>query len=64
VSPIVYLDGIVVPIRGESGLVSEHTMYVAIGVNLSGKKELWGLWLNETKGARVPLPGMDHNQTS
>ncbi len=25
--PIVFLDGIVIPIRGESGRVSEHTMY-------------------------------------
>ena len=53
--PIVYLDGIVVHIRGESGHVSEHTMYVAIGVNLSGKKELLGLWLNETEGAKFWL---------
>jgi transposase-like protein len=38
VYPIVFLDGIVVPIRGESGHVREHTMYVAIGVNFSGKR--------------------------
>ncbi len=53
--PIVYLDGIVVHIRGESGHVSQHTMYVAIGVNLSGKKELLGLWLAETEGAKFWL---------
>lgn len=53
--PIVYLDGIVVHIRGESGQVSQHTMYVAIGVNLSGKKELLGLWLAETEGAKFWL---------
>jgi transposase-like protein len=53
--PIVYLDGIVVHIRGESGHVTEHTMYVAIGVNLLGKKELLGLWLNETEGAKFWL---------
>ncbi|VTS01041.1 mutator family : Transposase, Mutator family OS=Edwardsiella ictaluri (strain 93-146) GN=NT01EI_1510 PE=4 SV=2: Transposase_mut: DDE_3 [Gemmata massiliana] len=38
--PIVYLDGIVVHVRGENGRVSPHTMYVAIGVNLQGRKEL------------------------
>ena len=48
--PIVFMDGIVVHIRGESGRVTEHTMYVAIGVNFAGKKELLGLWLNETEG--------------
>lgn len=52
VFPIVFLDGIVVHIRGESGRVSEHTMYVAIGVNFGGKKELLGLWLNETEGSK------------
>jgi transposase-like protein len=53
--PIVFLDGIVVHIRGESGHVSEHTMYVAIGVNFEGKKELLGLWLHETEGAKFWL---------
>lgn len=55
VYPIVYLDGLVVHIRGESGHVREHTMYVAIGVNFQGKKELLGLWLDETEGAKFWL---------
>ncbi len=53
--PIVYLDGIVVHVRGENSRVSQHTMYVAIGVNLLGKKELLGLWLSETEGAKFWL---------
>jgi len=53
--PVVYFDGIVVHVRGESGKVSQHTMYVALGVNLQGKKELLGLWLNETEGAKFWL---------
>jgi transposase-like protein len=53
--PIVFMDGIVVHIRGESGRVTEHTMYVAIGVNFEGRKELLGLWLNETEGAKFWL---------
>jgi putative transposase len=58
--PIVYLDGIVVQVRGESGRVSQHTMYVALGyvalgVNLLGKKELLGLWLSESEGAKFWL---------
>ena len=55
VYPIVFLDGIVVHIRGESGQVRQHTMYVAIGVNFAGKKELLGLWLDETEGAKFWL---------
>jgi putative transposase len=50
--PIVYLDGIGVHVRGESGRVSQHTMHVAVGVNVHGKKELLGLWLGETEGAK------------
>jgi putative transposase len=53
--PIVYLDGIVVHVRGENGRVSQHTMYVAIGVNLQGRKELLGLWLGQTEGAKFWL---------
>lgn len=53
--PIVYLDGIAVHVRGENGRVSQHTMYVAIGVNLQGRKELLGLWLGETEGAKFWL---------
>jgi transposase-like protein len=53
--PIVYLDGIVVHVRGDNGRVSPHTMDVVIGVNLQGKKELLGLWLCETEGAKFWL---------
>lgn len=53
--PIVYLDGIVVHVRGDNARVSQHTMYVAIGVNLQGRKELLGLWLSETEGAKFWL---------
>lgn len=53
--PILFLDGLVLHIRQESGRVTEHTMYVALGVNFAGKKELLGLWLDETEGAKFWL---------
>lgn len=53
--PIVYFDGIVVHVRGTNGRVAQHTVYVALGVNLEGKKELLGLWLGETEGAKFWL---------
>jgi putative transposase len=53
--PIVYFDGIVVHVRGANGRVSQHTVYVALGVNLEGKKELLGLWLGENEGAKFWL---------
>jgi transposase-like protein len=55
VFPIVYFDGIVVHVRGASGRVSQHTIYVALGVNLTGHKELLGLWLAENEGAKFWL---------
>jgi transposase-like protein len=53
--PIVYFDGIVVHVRGTNGHVSQHTIYVALGVNLEGHKELLGLWLGENEGAKFWL---------
>jgi putative transposase len=53
--PIVYFDGIVVHVRGAGGRVAPHTVYVALGVNLEGHKELLGLWLGENEGAKFWL---------
>jgi putative transposase len=53
--PIVYFDGLVVHVRGANGRVSRHTIYLAIGVNLQGHKELLGLWLAESEGAKFWL---------
>jgi transposase-like protein len=53
--PIVYFDGIVVHVRSANGRVLPQTMYVALGVNMQGHKELLGLWLNETEGAKFWL---------
>jgi putative transposase len=53
--PIVYFDGLVTHVRGANGRVSQHTVYVAIGVNLEGHKELLGLWLAESEGAKFWL---------
>jgi putative transposase len=53
--PIVYFDGITVHVRGANGRVSPHTIYVALGVNLEGHKELLGLWLGENEGAKFWL---------
>lgn len=53
--PIVYFDGIMVHVRGANGHVAQHTVYVALGVNLQGHKELLGLWLGENEGAKFWL---------
>jgi putative transposase len=53
--PIVYFDGIVVHVRGANGRVSQHTIYVALGVNSEGRKDVLGLWLSENEGAKFWL---------
>jgi transposase-like protein len=53
--PIVYFDGIIVHVRGANAHVSQHTVYVALGVNLEGHKELLGLWLSQNEGAKFWL---------
>jgi putative transposase len=47
VYPIVYLDALVVKIR-DAGHVRNKAIYVAIGVNMQGTKEVLGLWASLT----------------
>lgn len=54
VYPIVYLDCIVLKIRQNKRVINK-AMYVALGVNMEGQKELLGLWLAETEGAKFWL---------
>ena len=54
VYPIVYLDCIVLKIR-ENKRVINKSMYIALGINMEGHKELLGLWLAETEGAKFWL---------
>jgi len=56
VYPIVYLDCIVVKIRQDKQVVNkpvlseaEEAIYLALGVNMEGRKELLGLWLSENE---------------
>lgn len=51
VYPIVYLDAIVVKGR-DGGLVKNKHVYLALGVNMQGQKELLGLWIQRTEGAK------------
>ncbi|WP_063360019.1 IS256 family transposase [Pseudoalteromonas luteoviolacea] len=52
--PIVYLDCIVVKIRQDKQVINK-SVYLALGVNLEGHKELLGMWLSETEGAKFWL---------
>jgi len=52
--PIVYLDCIHAKVR-DSGAVRVKAVYLALGVNLNGEKELLGLWVAQTEGAKFWL---------
>jgi len=54
VYPIVYLDCIVVKIRQDKRVINK-AVYLALGVNVEGHKELLGLWLAENEGAKFWL---------
>lgn len=52
--PIVYLDALVVKVR-DDGVVGNKSAYLALGVNMEGRKEVLGLWIAQTEGAKFWL---------
>ena len=54
VYPIVYLDCIVLKVRQDKQVINK-SIFLALGVNLEGEKELLGLWVCENEGAKFWL---------
>ncbi|HEY8098342.1 MAG TPA: IS256 family transposase [Methylobacter sp.] len=52
--PIVYLDCIHVKVR-DTGAVRVKAVYLAIGINMGGEKEVLGLWIAQAEGAKFWL---------
>jgi transposase-like protein len=52
--PIVYLDCIVVKVRQNKQVINK-SIYIALGIDLEGHKQLLGLWIAETEGAKFWL---------
>ena len=54
--PIVYLDALYVKVRHQ-GRVSNRAVYLVLGINLEGNKELLGMWMGhqENEGAKFWL---------
>jgi transposase-like protein len=52
--PIVYFDALRLKIRDE-GTVKNKAVYLALGVRADGKKEVLGLWIEQTEGAKFWL---------
>ena len=54
VYPIVYLDCIVLKIRQDKRVINK-AIYLVLGINMEGHKELLGLWVSENEGAKFWL---------
>src|SRR5690349_3642762 len=56
--PLVFLDALRVKVRDE-GTVRNKAVYVALGVRADGTKEVLGLWIEQTEGAKFWLRVMN-----
>lgn len=52
--PIVYMDALQFKVR-DGATVRNKAIYLAIGVNMDGMKEVLGLWIAQTEGAKFWL---------
>ena len=52
--PIVYLDCIVVKVRQDKRVINK-SVFLALGINTEGHKELMGMWIAENEGAKFWL---------
>lgn len=56
--PIVFFDALRVKIRDE-GFVRNKAIYLALGIQADGSKEVLGLWIEQTEGAKFWLRVMN-----
>lgn len=62
VYPVVFFDALRVKIRDE-GLVRNKAVYVALAITAGGDKEVLGLWIEQTEGAKFWLKVMNELKT-
>jgi len=51
---IVYFDALVVKVRQDKRIINK-AVYVALGIDLRGRKDILGLWISENEGAKFWL---------
>jgi putative transposase len=56
--PVVFLDAIVCKVR-DQGTVKNKAAHLAVGVGVDGKKEVLGIWVERTEGAKFWLRVMN-----
>lgn len=52
--PIVYFDCLRVKVRQDKRIINK-AVYVALGIDLSGRKDILGLWISENEGSKFWL---------
>lgn len=52
--PIVFFDCLVVKVRHDKRIVNK-AIYVALGIDVTGRKDILGLWISENEGAKFWL---------
>lgn len=60
--PLVFFDAIRIKVRDE-GSVKNKAVYVALGVRVDGRKDILGLWIEQTEGAKFWLRVMNELKT-
>jgi putative transposase len=58
VYPVIFLDALVCKVR-EGGSVRNKAAHLAVGVDIEGRKEVWGIWVETTEGAKFWLRVMN-----
>lgn len=54
VYPIVFFDCLVLKVRQDKRIINK-AVYVALGIDMDGKKDILGLWMSENEGAKFWL---------
>lgn len=49
--PVVYLDCIVVNVMQDKRVINK-SIYLALGINTEGQKELMGMWISDNEGSK------------
>lgn len=58
VYPVVFLDALVCKVR-DGGVVRNKAAHLAVGVDIEGRKEILGIWIETTEGAKFWLRVMN-----
>ena len=58
VYPLLYIDALTIKIR--DGIVSNRPAYLAVGVDLEGRKQVLGIWIGDGEGKDQVLAQRPH----